>query len=107
MPKIVIENLHKKEIFNENEEKTLLHIIHENNIDWMHACGAKGRCTTCKAIVTKGMDAFSPLSSVEEKYRHEGKLSANERLACQCYLHGDASIRVDDKHKFMHVTYSD
>lgn len=107
MPKIVIENLNKKEIFSENEQKSLLDIIHENYVDWMHACGGKGRCTTCKAILVKGGDNLSPTTPAENKYIASGKLNEYERLACQCQVNGDLVIRVDEANKFMHLNYSD
>ncbi|MEQ9285686.1 MAG: 2Fe-2S iron-sulfur cluster-binding protein [Cyclobacteriaceae bacterium] len=107
MPKIVIENLNKKEIFSENEQKSLLDILHENYVDWMHACGGKGRCTTCKAIMVEGIDNLSPVTSAENKYIACGKLKSHERLACQCQVWGDLVIRVDEANKFMHLNYSE
>lgn len=107
MPKIVIQNLHNKEIFIKNEKINLLDIIHENYIDWMHACGGKGRCTTCKVQVLKGLDCFSPETSAELKYREQKRLMANERLACQCQISGDILVKVAPENKFNHINYSD
>lgn len=84
MPKIIIQNLQNKEIFTDKENKSLLNAIHENGIDWMHACGAKGKCTTCKVVVQKGIGNFSQETDAELKFRALDRLQANERLSCQC-----------------------
>jgi len=107
MLKIVIQNLNYKEIFVHNEEKTLLDTIHANNIDWMHACGKKGRCTTCKAIILKGEDNFTPFSAAEKKYLMSGKLTTGERLSCQCRVVGNVAIKIPNAYKFPHIEYTD
>ena len=105
MLKIVIQNLNQKEIFNSNEEKTLLDTIHDNGIDWMHACGKKGRCTTCKCIIIDGFDNFTPITEMEQKYFAAGKIKVGERLSCQSKITGDVIIRVPDEYKFPHIEY--
>ncbi|MCB0504971.1 MAG: 2Fe-2S iron-sulfur cluster binding domain-containing protein, partial [Cyclobacteriaceae bacterium] len=53
MPKITISNQGQKVVnFNLNNEKPkpILAILQENYIDWMHACGGNGRCTTCRCV---------------------------------------------------------
>lgn len=107
MPKIIIQNLYNKEIFVENEDKTLLEIILENKLDWMHACGGKGKCTTCKIQVVAGLDHISPITSGELKFQNQKRLTDNERLSCQSYVHGDIVIRVADENKFLHIQYSE
>lgn len=107
MPKIVIQNLHNKEIFSENETKSVLGIIHENDIDWMHACGGKGRCTTCKMVVIQGEEHLTDPTTAELKFRGMNRLKDGERLTCQCQTTGDMVIRVADENKFMHVNYSE
>ena len=107
MPKIVIQNLDNKEIFIHNDDISLLDAIHNQQIDWMHACGKKGRCTTCKAIVLEGNEHLSPLTSAEEKYLGMEKLKNNERLTCQCKINNDIIIRIPEASKFPHITYSD
>lgn len=106
MPKILIENLHNKEIFSNNAKHSLLDMVHANYIDWMHACGGKGRCTTCKAIVISGVDHFSRRTEAEIKFQSLKKLKDNERLACQCQISDDVVIRVSDENKFPHLDYS-
>jgi 2Fe-2S ferredoxin len=106
MVKIVIENLGKKELFVNDMATPVLRLIHGHFIDWMHSCGGKGRCTTCKMIVVRGMENISAPSPAEIRYHHEGALKQNERLTCQVYTFGDLLIRVPDEFKLPHVRYS-
>ena len=107
MPTITIINLYNRKIFSDSFEKSVLKILHENQIDWMHACGGKGRCTSCKMIVKEGMDQLSELSDPEIKYQEAGRLGKNERLACQSCAKGDIQIKVAQINKFPHISYSD
>ncbi|MFT6217248.1 MAG: 2Fe-2S ferredoxin [Roseivirga sp.] len=106
MANIIIENLNNKEISSSDNSKTVLDIIHENGIDWMHACGKKGRCTTCKVIVVEGAENLSAIEEIERKVFEAGKLVEGERLTCQAHLFGDIKVRVTDKNKFPHMEYS-
>jgi ferredoxin, 2Fe-2S len=107
MIKIIIQNLNSQEIFSESKNRKVIELIQENYIDWMHACGKKGRCTTCKMIVIEGIDLLEPLTEREEFFQSKGRLKANERLTCQSIItEGDMIIRVAEENKFPHLTYS-
>lgn len=107
MPEIHITNLYDRKIITKSRESTALEIIHENFVDWMHACGKKGRCTTCKMIVTKGIENLGELTEAEIKFSAQKRLAANERLACQAVVKGDMTIEVAEANKFPHMDYSD
>jgi 2Fe-2S ferredoxin len=107
MVKIVIENLGKKELVVNNDVKSVLSHLQDHFIDWMHACGAKGRCTTCKMEVISGNDQLTELTPAEMKYRNTRELGSNERLACQAKLLGNISVKVPDSSKLPHMEYSD
>ncbi|MGB3183237.1 MAG: 2Fe-2S iron-sulfur cluster-binding protein [Cyclobacteriaceae bacterium] len=107
MPTLKIVNLNGKLVHFREGSKTVLSILHENFIDWMHACGGKGRCTTCKMIVTDGGKYLPPLTSFEEKFAQNGRLLTNERLACQCIPQEDLTVRVPDHGKLPHMEYND
>ncbi len=107
MPEIHITNLYERKLISKSQEKTALQLIHENFIDWMHACGKKGRCTTCKMIVLEGMQNLGELTEPEKKFRLLKKLAKNERLACQAQVLGDIKIKVAEINKFPHMEYSD
>ena len=116
MVKIVIENLGQKEVVITDFKLSVLHHLHSHFIDWMHACGGKGRCTSCKMKVIHGMENLTPASPAEKKYALEGQLQKDERLACQVRLVpspipiviGTASlvIRVPEDSKLPHVNYT-
>lgn len=106
MPKLVVQNLFGKEVYVAPGQKVLTAIL-TAGIDWMQACGGKGRCTTCRIIVDQGMPAFGPLTEAEERYRSQNRLQENERLTCQCQLSDNACGRVPEQTKFPHMSYSE
>ncbi|OGX84780.1 2Fe-2S iron-sulfur cluster-binding protein [Hymenobacter glacialis] len=87
---------------------TLLAALHAAGHDWMHACGAKGRCTTCRIEVREGLENFSPPTAAELRYQAAGRLQTNERLTCQAQLPaGEAVGRVPDATQLPHVRYGE
>lgn len=107
MPRIVIQNLFNREISSKATNRKVIELIHENGIDWMHACGKKGRCTTCKIIVLKGEENLTPLTPAEQEFVNQGRLKTNERLSCQAQLFsGELIVRVAEINKFPHLEYS-
>jgi len=65
---------------------TVLAAIHAAGHDWWHACGAKGRCTTCRVRVLAGAECLAPPTAPELRYRAAGRLAPAERLACQAQV---------------------
>lgn len=106
MTRIVIRNLGKT-VEVSGFSKTILKAVQEAGIDWMHACGGKGRCTTCKAIILEGEDSLEPLTVAEIRYQHQGLLRSGQRLACQAIVTGDITVQVPDESKLPHLTYTD
>jgi 2Fe-2S ferredoxin len=106
MVEIVIENLAQKQLSPVDPSESILHIVQSHFIDWMHACGGKGRCTTCKMIVVEGMEQLSRLTPAEMKYQQLGELKENERLTCQTRALGSCRIRVPDESKMPHMDYT-
>ncbi len=105
MPKLIIRNLSNIAIEIPQKAKNVLHSIQEAAIDWMHACGGKGRCTTCRIKVIEGMQNISHPSAVELKYRNMGKLKADERLTCQCQIFGEVVGKVPLACQLPHMKY--
>ena len=106
MPKIFIQNM-EKTVVASNTARPLLFLLQDEFIDWMHACGGKGRCTTCKAIIVDGAENLSLRTKAEENYSEKGELLKNERLACQVLVYGDIVIKVPEESKLPHLNYSD
>lgn len=108
MSRIVIQNLGNLVIDSEHPARKVIELIHENGTDWMHACGKKGRCTSCKMIVVSGMENLSPETDRELFYRNQNRLRPNERLCCQSQLlAGEVVIRVAEINKFPHLVYTE
>lgn len=105
MPRITIENLASKAIECEDNSEKLLQVLLKHT-DWMHACGAKGNCTTCKAIILEGMEHLGALSDAEIKFTKLNKLRSNERLCCQVVPRGDIKIAVAEEYKLPHISYT-
>lgn len=106
MVEILVQNLDGRRIYAETT-RPLLFLLQEQRVDWMHACGGKGRCTTCKVRVVNGIGNTGPITSAESRYREKGLLGENERLACQMTILGDIEIVVPEECKLPHVRYSD
>ena len=106
MPKISITSLNK-EIFCIGKVQTVLSAIQNNSIDWMHSCGAKGRCTTCAMVVVSGSDNIDPPTKNELYYKNRLILKENERLACQSTLDGDIKIAIPIASRLPHLDYFD
>lgn len=106
MAKIVIKNLAQSTI-NYKRPKSLLSILQESHIDWMHACGGKGRCTTCSADIISGLDQIEPMTEVEIMYFKKNKLSEKQRLACQAICTGDVVVAVPNSYKLPHLSYTE
>jgi 2Fe-2S ferredoxin len=106
MAVIVIKNLEEKTLEVKDFSKTILCHVQENALDWMHACGGKGRCTTCKLIVLEGSENLEPKTSAELRYENQGLLVNNERLACQVKINGSVTIFVPEEGQLPHIKYS-
>ena len=105
MPEVVIANLNSKSIHCADKREKLLDILLQET-DWMHACGAKGRCTTCKAKILSGMENLGPRTPSEMQYLKLNKLQDDERLACQVEVLGDIKVEVPNITKLPHIKYS-
>lgn len=105
MLRITVRNLLSKSIDCSDKNTKLLHILLQHT-DVMHACGAKGRCTTCKVNVIAGLEGISEDSEAERKFRLMGKLGKTERLSCQIIATGDLEIEIPDVCKLPHLKYS-
>src|SRR5688572_5875107 len=107
MASILIENLDQRKVEATDLSKPVLKVLQDHQIDWMHACGGKGRCTTCKFQVLSDPDQLGPDTMAETRYRSQKLLADNERLACQAMLKGNIRIRVPDECKLPHLRYND
>ncbi len=107
MAVIVIKNLKEKTLEVQDFSKTILQHVQQNNLDWMQACGGKGRCTTCKVIVLQGVENLEPKTQPELQYESQGLLINNERLSCQAKIKGSITILVPEEGQLPHIKYSE
>ncbi len=106
MPLLTIENLPDAAV-PVPAGATLLAALQTAGHDWMHACGAKGRCTTCRVQVLLGLENLSPPTEAELRYRAAGRLLPSERLTCQArLLTGAVTGRVPEATQLPHVQYA-
>jgi ferredoxin, 2Fe-2S len=106
MPVVTIRNLGNKPV-EVDSTQPFLHFVQKQHIDWMYACGAKGRCTTCKFVILEGEAALEPLTDAERRYWSKGALRKNERLACQAIFKSDAIVSVPEECQLPHLHYGD
>lgn len=75
-----------------DETTTLREAAHLLGINVHDRCGGNGACCNCVVTILQGMENICPKSIVEEAVFY---LDPNDRLSCQCRIHGDVIIRVD------------
>ena len=106
MAKLIVQNLGSLTV-NVSASQTVLQAIQAIGLDWMHACGAKGRCTTCRVEIISGMENLSPETAPELKYREAGRLRKTERLTCQItVLQDELKVKLQNQVKLQHLKYT-
>jgi adenylate cyclase len=73
---------------------TLLEISRKNRVPHPSSCGGRGRCATCRVLVTGGADALPSPGAIEGALLRRIHAPANVRLACQVTPQADVSVRV-------------
>ncbi|SHJ83702.1 ferredoxin, 2Fe-2S [Hymenobacter daecheongensis DSM 21074] len=107
MPTLTVQNL-PGAVLSVPAGATLLAALQAAGHDWMHACGAKGRCTTCRLDVLSGLEHLTPPTDAELRYRAAGRLLPHERLTCQTRLvEGDVVGRTPEATKLPHQRYEE
>lgn len=71
---------------------TILETLRENGIPHASICGGRARCTTCRILVTKGLDLIPRPSGLEAEALDRIGASLGMRLACQICPTADISI---------------
>ncbi len=71
---------------------TVLETLRSNGIAHASVCGGRARCTTCRIMVTKGLDELPEPSTLEAKALSRIGASPGMRLACQIRPTTDIAI---------------
>ena len=91
MAKIKYQN--ECEVEENNPDTTILEVSLKNNIPHVHACGGNARCSTCRVIVTEGLENLQPRNTREEVLAEKKGFSDDIRLACQTTVNSDITLR--------------
>jgi adenylate cyclase len=71
---------------------TVLEALRENSIPHASVCGGRARCTTCRILVTKGLDQLPEPSGLEARALARIGATPGMRLACQICPTADISV---------------
>jgi adenylate cyclase len=71
---------------------TVLEALRENGIPHASVCGGRARCTTCRILVTKGLDRLPEPSGLEARALARIGATHGMRLACQIRPTADLSV---------------
>ncbi len=71
---------------------TVLETLREHGIAHAAVCGGRARCTTCRVLVTKGLDALPAPGELEEKALRRIAATQGMRLACQIRPAADIAV---------------
>ncbi|MEM9325643.1 MAG: 2Fe-2S iron-sulfur cluster-binding protein [Bacteroidota bacterium] len=104
MLKITIKNLLRETIEWDEKIPNLLQVLLRHT-DIMHACGGKGRCTTCRVKILEGGVGLPEDSGAERRFRSLDRLSFDERLSCQIVPAQDLIIEIPNESKLPHLHY--
>ncbi len=65
----------------------------DSGIDHTHVCGGRARCSTCRVIVTEGLEHCKPRNEKEQALAKIKGFPPEVRLACQTTAGSDISVR--------------
>ncbi len=71
---------------------TVLETLRQNGIAHASVCGGRARCTTCRILVTKGLDRLPAPSGLEAKALARIGATPGMRLACQIRPTADITV---------------
>jgi len=71
---------------------TVLETLREHRIPHASVCGGRARCTTCRVLVTNGLDRLPAPSGLEAKALSRIGATPGMRLACQIRPTADISV---------------
>jgi adenylate cyclase len=72
--------------------QTILQATLSHCIPHVHACGGQAKCSTCRVVITSGLENCSPRTAAEQVLATRLQLTDDVRLACQTTVHGDVNL---------------
>lgn len=73
--------------------ETVLHASLRSGIPHTHVCGGKARCSTCRVLISAGIENCAPRNAKERQMADQLHFSPDIRLACQTVVSGDVKLR--------------
>lgn len=73
--------------------ENLFHSLRNQQIALASSCKGDGICGKCVVQIIKGAENLSPITDLERKLHEKYQLKSDQRIACQCEVHGDIEIR--------------
>lgn len=70
----------------------VLEILRDSDIPHASVCGGRARCTTCRVLVTEGLNRLPEPNELEAKALAQVGASPGMRLACQIRPTSDISV---------------
>ncbi len=83
---------HDKDV-KSSSTKTILNASLGAGIPHMHVCGGRARCSTCRVLITQGLEHCRPRNEAEARLAAVKGFSPQVRLACQTTVTGDVHLR--------------
>ncbi|MCC6470013.1 MAG: 2Fe-2S iron-sulfur cluster binding domain-containing protein [Alphaproteobacteria bacterium] len=71
---------------------SILDASRQGNIPHAEVCGGRGRCSTCRVRVSRGLDSLPPPSDAERRVLERISAAPNVRLACQTRPASDVTV---------------
>jgi adenylate cyclase len=71
---------------------TVLETLRDHGVPHASVCGGRARCTTCRVMVTQGLDTLPPPQPREQAALDRIKASPGTRLACQIRPTEDVAV---------------
>ncbi|MGO4711484.1 adenylate/guanylate cyclase domain-containing protein [Bradyrhizobium sp. 2TAF24] len=71
---------------------SVLETLRDNGIPHAAVCGGRARCTTCRVLVTRGLEHLPPPDALEAKALMRIHASPETRLACQIHPVADITV---------------
>src|SRR3954466_729380 len=97
--KIIYQESHGRIVLNQEPGGTILEASLANGIAHYHACGGKGRGTTCRGLGVDRAASLLPRTDAELRLARSRSWPDEIRLACQARLAGGVTVRrlvIDD-----------
>lgn len=91
MPQLTVENVGTFEV--EAGKRLVLALTEDAEIDQLHACGGKAKCTTCRVEFLAGEPA-KMTKAERDVLTAKGVTQPGVRLSCQIPIDQDMTVRV-------------